>query len=117
MKGMGFKILSIVFTVLFAWVFFPYKLIKIAIFKIRKKNAIRECEEKAISSGCRYYVVQNGEEFHVGKRAELRMWNSKNKRKFMPVLNIDYRNAIIYHCDANGIKHHYERNTVKKRVD
>ena len=113
---MLFKIFSIIITILFAWVIFPYKWIRNYAFSLRKEDAIRECIVKAIENGCRYYVVQNGNNFHVGTRAELRMWNGKNKRKFMPVLNIDYRNAIIYHCDANGNGHYYERDIAKKQM-
>ncbi len=113
---MLFKIFSIIITVLFAWVIFPYKWIRNYKFKIRKKDAIRQCEEKAIINGCRCFVVQNGKEFHVGTRAEFRRWNTKNNRKVKKMFDFDYRNSIIYHFDTNGKAKFYERIAPKKRM-
>lgn len=110
---MTFKIFSIIVTVLFFWVIYPYKWVRNYRFKKRKDNAITECIVKAQDNGCRYFVVQNGREFYVGTRHDFRLWNTRNKKKMMPVMNFDYRNSIIYHCDSNGKCKQYERNAYK----
>lgn len=116
MKDIRFKILSIIVTILFAWIIFPYKWIRNYAFRLRKDNAISECIVKASENGCRYYVVQNGKKFHVGTRAEFRRWNTKNNRKVKKMFDFDYRNSIVYHFDANGKAKYYERVAPKKRM-
>lgn len=108
---MAFKIFSIIFTVLFWWIIWPYKALRKLNFERDRDMAVVECKTLAIQNQKRHYVVQNGMHFHVQNRASFRRWNLKNKKK---IQSFDYRNALVYHCDANGKGFYYERNFVRK---
>lgn len=110
---MLFKVFSIVVTALFCWIIYPYKWIRKWLFFRRKRKAVEECRKMALANGCRFYVVQNGLNFYVQNRYVLRKWNVKNRRKTHAAFDIDYRNAIVYHCDANGADKFYERDFKK----
>lgn len=110
---MWFKIFSIIITGLFFWIIYPYKLLRKLRFERNRDLAIVQCRVLAKQHQKRHYVVQNKNNFYVEKRDNLRQWNRKNKRNMMPVYDFDYRNAIVYHCDANGSEKYYERITKK----
>ena len=100
---------SMFVTVLCCWAIFPYKWVRKAVFRHRKANAMYECRHRATECGHRYYVVQNGMRVYVGERRNFREWNRKNKKALRLFANFDYRNALIYHCDADGTDFYYAR--------
>lgn len=88
--------LSLIAVVLFCWVIYPYKWIRKALFRVRKRNAVREADQLCRETGKAAYVVQAGTQFYVGSRAQFREWNTKARKGKRRFLDIDYRHALIY---------------------
>jgi hypothetical protein len=96
------KIINIVarliYAVSFIWIF---KKITRSVFNRRKKNAIKEANERNKAEKRKIFVMQIEKKFIVGTRAELRRYN-KTGRKVVKnlsgthLLDFDYRNAVIY---------------------
>ena len=90
------KVISWFFIVLFFWIIYPYKWANLAIFNIRKANAIRKAETMTAETGKQVYVVQYKTTFITGLRSDFRRRDSKIRRKIDGFLDWDYRNAIIH---------------------
>jgi hypothetical protein len=101
MNNRTLHILSIILTILFCWIIYPFKWIKLLNFKLRKANAIRQAEQLTAETNKQVYVVQYRMRFKVGLRSEFRKHNSQIRRdldkEMKGFLDYDYRNGIIYH--------------------
>lgn len=97
---------SVILTCLFAWVIFPYKWIRLALFRRKKNKAIKQARKQSKSTNAIVYVVQWHDYFFVGKRNELRQIINQHyaKRVHQRVsrnLDVDFRNAVVARCQ-NG---------------
>jgi len=96
--------LSLIAVVLFCWVIYPYKWIRKALFRVRKRNAVREADQLCRETGKAAYVVQAGTQFYVGNRAQFREWNNKARKGKRRFLDIDYRHALIYKATPHTLQ-------------
>lgn len=102
---------SIILTVLFAWVIYPYKWIVRASFNRKKRKAVRKACKMSKDTGAIIYVVQWNDTFFVGKRGELRriinQYYGKRVHKRTAVssrlLDVDFRNAIVAKCQYGSL--------------
>lgn len=105
MNNTAFHFISIILTILFAPIIYPYKWIKLFSFNIRKANAIRQAEQLTADTNKQAYVVQYRMSFKVGLRSEFRQSNSRIRRdldkEMKGFLDYDYRNGIIYRTKVN----------------
>ena len=94
---------SIILTVLFACVIFPYKWITRAAFRRKKAKAMRKACKMSKQTGAVIYVVQWNDTFFIGKRAELRQIINQHYGKRVhqrtkvssKMLDVNFRNAVV----------------------
>ena len=88
---------STLFVVLFCWVIYPYKWIRLLVHNIRKANACREACHVSTQCGDVVFVIQHFDKFYCGTRKQLRMNDMNITKKVLndKPLQCDYRNAII----------------------
>lgn len=99
---------SIILTVLFAWLIFPYKWVSRAVFRHRRSAAMRRARRMSETTGKVIYVVQWHDTFFVGRRDEMRQlinqhYGRRVRRRYSHQLTVDYRNAVIASFQ-NGVK-------------
>lgn len=97
---------SIILTVLFAWVIYPYKWIRLSLFKHKKSRTIAKAKRQSRGSDAIIYVVQWHDTFFIGKRNELRQiinqyYAKRIHKQYSHKLDVDFRNAVIAKC-RNG---------------
>ena len=94
------KLLSTIIVILFAWIIFPYKWIKHAIFVNRKSKAIKQADKRQKETNKKVMVCQLGTTFIVGVNDELKRIDKKAFKILK--LNRDeqfiwnYKNSVIY---------------------
>ena len=91
---------SIILTVLFAWLIFPYKWITRALFNRKKAKAMRKARKMSEQTGATIYVVQWHDTFFIGKRNELRQiinqyYAKRIHKRYSHKLDVDFRNAVV----------------------
>lgn len=93
--------ISVILTLLFAWIVFPIKWCKIWRHNAKKRRAMRKARRKSKKVAGTIYVVQWGNTFFYGSRAELRLIVDKRGRKAVKsytghhVFDVDFRNAVV----------------------
>lgn len=97
---------SVILTVLFAWVIFPIKWIRRLKFNIRKRIAFRNAQRASRLTKTSVYVCQWGNRFFVGTRKELRLKVDKIGNKVVRrytkshAYDVDFRKTLVaqYRC-------------------
>jgi hypothetical protein len=92
---------SIILTVLFAWLIFPIKWWRKLRFRIRKHFAFRDAQRASKQTNANVYVCQWGNQFFVGRREVLRQKVDKIGNKVVRmhtkshVYDVDFRKSLV----------------------
>ena len=88
----------LIYAVSFLWV---YKKVTMSVFNSRKKNAIKQANERNAIEKRKIFVMQIEKKFIVGTREELRRYNKVGRKVVKRLsgthlLDFKYKNAIVY---------------------
>lgn len=98
--------ISVILTILFAWVVFPIKWIKKARHAARKRHAFAKAKKQSRRTLASVFVCQWDDMYFVGTRTELkreidRKYKNIVSNRISHYLDVDFRNAVIA-CAKNG---------------
>lgn len=100
--------LALACTILFCWVIYPYKWMKLLFLKIRIYQAKCEADFQCRQLNKAVYVLQDNDEIIVSTRDKVRpihtSMNKKLAKQGKSFLDWDYRHAIIYTAYPNQCK-------------
>ena len=106
---------SVVLTILFAWIVFPYKYAKKWRHASRKRRAIAKARRMSRKTNDTIYVCQWENEFFVGDKPALkrdidRKYKNIVSNRISHYLDVDFRNAVIAKAKGGMILQNFNTN-------
>lgn len=90
---------ALIIAIIFAPIVFPYKWVRNAIIKTRRRHEMALAKERSKHTDARIYVVQWGSDYYHGTKTELRRTDKRMSRYISRhvsrALQSDFRNAVV----------------------